>query len=323
MTPVYNGGKYLAECIESVLAQTYQNWEYIIVDNCSTDSTPQIAQCYVQKDPRIRIHRNQTFVGMAENHNIGLRLIAPESTYCKMVHADDWLFPECIMRMVEVAEAHPSVGIVGAYELRGERVVLDGLPYPSTVVSGREICRRSLLGGFYVFGSPTSILIRSDFVRKNEVFYNGHPFHYEFKDQEACYKILQGSDFGFVHQVLTFTRIHNESSTSSRYQTNLNKDIPAKLNIMKNYGPIYLTDEEYKRRLKKLIEEYYQFLSQNVFRWRNKQLWNYHKSALNYIGFPLSKISLLKALFAVIINVILCPKQVTVKILNGARRLTS
>ena len=124
LTPVYNGEKYLAECIESVLAQTYQNWEYCIVNNCSTDRTLEIAQSYADKDKRIRIHNNVEFVGCDPNGNIAFRQISPESKYCKVVHADDWIFPECIMKMVELAEANPRVAIVGAYGLRNVHVVL-------------------------------------------------------------------------------------------------------------------------------------------------------------------------------------------------------
>src|SRR5262245_33269523 len=115
-TPVYNGGKYLAECIESVLAQTYQNWDYVIVNNCSTDKTLDIAQTYARKDKRIRVVSNYQFVGVIENHNIAFQNISQESKYCKVVSADDWLNPECLNKMVELAEAHPSVGIVGSYQ---------------------------------------------------------------------------------------------------------------------------------------------------------------------------------------------------------------
>ncbi|MDH4246150.1 MAG: glycosyltransferase, partial [Nitrospira sp.] len=88
LTPVYNGEDHLAQCIESVLAQTYQNWEYVIVNNRSTDRTLEIAEQYAQKDKRIRIHNNSEFVGCDENGNIAFRQITPESKYCKMVHAD-------------------------------------------------------------------------------------------------------------------------------------------------------------------------------------------------------------------------------------------
>ena len=172
VTPVYNGEKYLVECIESVLAQTYQRLEYIIVNNCSTDRSPEIIKAYAEKDSRIRLHNNKELISAAENHHTGFRQMSPKSKYCKVVHADDWLFPECIEKMVNLAEENPSVGIVGSYRLDGNWVNLDGLPYPSHVLSGREICRAFLLGGPYVFGSPTSLLIRSDIVRNRDPFYD-------------------------------------------------------------------------------------------------------------------------------------------------------
>ena len=64
VTPVYNGAAYLSECIESVLAQTYTNWEYIIVNNCSTDRTRDIASHYAQQDTRIRLHNNDDFLSL-------------------------------------------------------------------------------------------------------------------------------------------------------------------------------------------------------------------------------------------------------------------
>ena len=145
VTPVYNEEKNIAECIESVLAQTYPNWEYVIVNNCSTDRSLQIAQRYAVQDARIRVCDNREFLSALSNQNHALRQISPESKYCKVVLGDDWIFPECITKMVELAEAHPSVAIVGAYRMQGAAVSLDGLPYPSTVTSGRDICRWTLL----------------------------------------------------------------------------------------------------------------------------------------------------------------------------------
>jgi glycosyltransferase involved in cell wall biosynthesis len=114
VTPVYNGEPYLRECIESVLAQTYSTWEYIIVNNCSKDGTLEIAKEYARKDGRIHVYSNEAFLPIIANHNRAFNLIAPNSKYCKVVSADDWLFSECIARMVDLAEAHPSVGIVGS-----------------------------------------------------------------------------------------------------------------------------------------------------------------------------------------------------------------
>lgn len=304
LTPVCNGEKYIAECIESVLSQTYGTWEYIVVNNCSTDGTLKIAESYANKDNRIRIHNNEKPVGMIENHNIAFRLLSPRSKYCKVVHADDWLFPNCLHEMVALAEAHPSVGIVGAYRLEGERVTLDGLPYARSVIPGSEICRLTLLGGPYLFGSPSSLLIRSDMIRNREAFYNTSNIH---ADTEGCYDVLQNSDFGFVHQVLTFTRRHDEASTS--FARRMNSYIPGNLVNLMKYGPIYLTREEYERRFEKQMEDYYTFLCRSLLHRREKEFWSYHKDALERLGHPYRLSKLMKPLLVLMVDRVLNPKR--------------
>jgi len=93
VTPVYNGGDFLAACIESVLGQTYKNFEYIIVNNCSTDRSLEVALAYAKKDSRVHVHNNKKFVGVIENHNIAFSLISPGAKYCKVVSGDDLFFP--------------------------------------------------------------------------------------------------------------------------------------------------------------------------------------------------------------------------------------
>jgi glycosyltransferase involved in cell wall biosynthesis len=305
VTPVYNGEKYLAECIESVLAQTYQNWNYVIVNNRSTDRTLEIAQHFAQQDSRIRIHNNLEFLGLLQNFNNSLRQISPCSKYCKMVLADDWLFPDCLMEMVEVAETNPSVGLVGSYRLEGVKVGNNGLPYPSRVVPGREVCRMSLLGRRHVFGSPTSVLYRSDLVREREAFFNETNLH---ADREAAFDVLQNSDFGFVHQVLTFSRVHDETVTAS-FAKRINTYILGRVTALVKYGHVYLSDEEYEQRLKELMEEYYRILGNSVFERRDKKFWNYHRNGLKNIGIPLSSARVYKALLWQIIDALFNPKR--------------
>jgi len=290
VTPVYNGERYLAECIESVLAQTYENWDYVIVNNCSTDRSLEIAQEYAEKDSRIRVHDNRDFLPIVENFNHSLLQISSESKYCKMIHADDMLFPECISKMVTLAEEKPSVGIVGSYVLEGCRVKCDGLPYPRSFFSGREICRRTLLdqspvkGGLYVFGSPTSLLIRSDLIRSRSPFYKNK--YLIVVDQEVCYYLLQHSDFGFVHEVLTYSRDHSQSVTSS--VSVLNRLIFEEFMLLKDYGPIYLSKDECDKQLAVKNQNYYRFLSSSVFDKKDKEFWRFHRKALDQLDVPLS-----------------------------------
>jgi glycosyltransferase involved in cell wall biosynthesis len=297
ITPVYNTEKYLAECIESVLAQTYESWEYMIVNNCSTDRSLEIALHFAQRDSRIRVCNNDKFLSQFQNWNHAMRQISSESKYCKVVHADDWLFPECIARMVEVAEAHPSVGIVSAYRLDEDRVNLDGLPYPSMVIPGRDIGRSILLDGPNVFGSPTSLLISSDIVRSRKAFYDESIIH---ADTEVCFDILRDHDFGFVHQVLTFTRRHNESLTSLTHRFDTRR--LATFIFFLRYGPVYLTGEEYEKRLEQVLEYYYRFLARSVFDLKEKEFWKFHRDGLRKLGYPLSTARLIKTLFVELLD---------------------
>jgi glycosyltransferase involved in cell wall biosynthesis len=317
VTPVYNGEKYLRECIESVLNQTYRNWEYIIVNNRSTDRTLEFAQNYATKDSRIRIRNNPEFVGVMRNHNIAFAEISPDSKYCKVVQADDWLFPNCLSEMVKLAEANPTVGIVGSYCLDNERVKCDGLPYPSTLVPGRDICRLTLLGQVYLFWSPTALLVRADLIRTSGKFYGEPHVH---GDEEATYEALRHSDFGFVHQVLTYVRRHEESVTSLSARR-FNAMLLAKLDLLLKYGPVYLNDGEYRRRLREEMKDYYRFLARNLFRLaERKDFWKFHLNGLEKLGHRLSKFWLMRELFLEFTDILLNPKRTVKNILRAGMR---
>src|SRR5229473_6283121 len=318
ITPVYNGEEFLIQCIESVLAQSYQNWDYLIVNNCSTDRTLEIAQEYAARNPRIRVHSNQRFASVIENHNISLRQISPQSKYCKVVFADDWLFPNCLMEMVKVAELYASVGIVGAYGLDGKEVLWQGLDYPSTFVSGPELCRTTLLGGPYVFGTPTSLLIRSDLIRARSSFYNESNIH---ADYEVCFDVLQKVDFGFVHQVLVYSR--RRAGSNDTIARSLGSHGLGSLETLVNYGHIYLSDDEYKARLRKRTSMYYGQLAKNFLRLQGEGFWEYHRTKLAKLGMPLSRARLTGAVLREILESLSRPLQAVDGVLHWWPRMFS
>lgn len=283
VTPVYNGEKFLDECIRSVLAQTYPNWEYIILNNCSTDSTLEIAKKYAAKDNRIHIHNTDTLLPIMKNWNFSLRQISPDSKYCKVIHADDLLFSQCLERMVSVAQSHPTAGMVGSYGLWGNRVVCKGLPETTEFLLGKELCRLTLLDRVNCFWSPSSLLIRSDLIRKRLEFYNVKYLH---ADVKACYETLKESDFAFVHQILTFIRKHEESVTST-LAAPYNRFIVDNLDHLLKFGPIFLDRSDFHRHLTLKTKQYYRFLAKSLFQLREKEFWLYHLKALEEIGFKL------------------------------------
>ena len=315
LTPVYNGEAYLEECIASVLAQTYTNWEYVIVDNASTDGTSEIIRRHAEMDARIRVHRNPSLVPIIRNHNIAVRQASPDARYVKFIYADDVLLPECLERMVGVAERNPRVGLVSAYRLQGDWVDLDGLPYPSPVVPGRTIARWCLLGFPYVFGAPTSHMMRADLVRRSDPFYDESFLH---ADEAACYDVLQDADLGFVHQVLTVSRVRGDGITFS-VARRLNTYLAGGLRILQRYGPVFLSPDEYERVVKSRLDTYYRYLVQALVARAGREVWDYHQRALAELGYPLSGRRLATALVQHLRRVLLSPGSELPKVLRLVR----
>jgi glycosyltransferase involved in cell wall biosynthesis len=310
VTPVYNGAGFLAECIESVLAQTYENWEYIIADNKSSDDTLRIARAYADRDPRIKIHAFESFVSMFDNFNRAACLVDPKSRYCKFVCADDLLFPQAISRFVDIAERNPSVGIVCSYLLSGGEgaswcVRGDGLPYPSECIDGREICRWHLLGGPYVFGTPTSSMYRADLVRGPGGLFPAVSLSFHF-DTSACYEHLSHWKFAFVHEVLAFERIHEEAvSTGVRAAYSYT---PGHVEQLETYGPRYLTAQELRLRRTVLLDEWHGFIASRLLHGEGLAFLRLHRRMMHRVGHELSGLQLAMAVAGRVVNKLTSPR---------------
>ncbi|HZS56233.1 MAG TPA: glycosyltransferase family 2 protein [Bryobacteraceae bacterium] len=313
VTPVYNNEDHIAECIRSIQAQTYTNWDYTIVDNCSIDGSVEIASRFAATDSRIRVVRNSQFLRAVANHNRALREISPKSLYCKIVFADDWIFPRCIEEMVSLAERYPSLGVVGAYGLQGEEVMWAGLPYGNGLFSGRDVCRRLFLNQTYVFGTSTSVLYRSELVRNRNSFYNESNLH---ADIEACLMLLKESDFGFVHQILTFKRVREASLGS--FTEDIKTLIAGHLYCLVTHGRDFLSEEEYVNVLRRRVANYYNFLAVSFLRGRrDRAFWDYHKRKLNEAGVSFSTIRFGAAMIARLIRAVVNPLETFDKLLHS------
>ena len=105
--PVYNGANYIEEAIQSILTQTYSDFELIISDNASTDSTAEICQAYVKQDSSIRYYRNEKNLGAAKNFNRVFELA--QGKYFKWAAHDDLIAPDFLEKCVEVLHKDPSL----------------------------------------------------------------------------------------------------------------------------------------------------------------------------------------------------------------------
>lgn len=113
LMPAYNAEKYIAEAIESILNQTFKNFEFIIIDDSSTDNSWKIIQRYAKKYKRIRAYRNKKNLYIAATRNRLIQLA--KRKYIAWQDADDISMPNRLQKQYDFLEAHPKVGIIGGY----------------------------------------------------------------------------------------------------------------------------------------------------------------------------------------------------------------
>jgi glycosyltransferase involved in cell wall biosynthesis len=279
VTPFHNTSLYLGQCIESVLTQSFREFEYILVDNCSTDGSGEIAESYARLDSRMRVIRRSALLSQVQNYNAALSEVSPSCRYVKIVQADDFIFPTCIELMVRVFEQSRSIGLVSSYWLKGSQLRGSDFPHTTEMLPGKEVARRYLRTGLWVFGSPTAVMYRSSLIEKGEPFYDESRLH---EDTEKCMELLEHWDFGFSHQVLSFSRSDNESISSG-----VRPFIPNSLDryiIVQRYATRFLPPEEAAALKQKSKRDYYRVLAKSAFSLRNSDFWEYHKRGLRTLG---------------------------------------
>ena len=109
--PAYNAEKYITEAIDSILFQTFKDFEFIIINDASTDSTKDIIESY--KDPRIKLVNNEQNKGVAKSLNIGISVACGK--YIARMDADDIALPERFQKQFDFMEQHPNIDVCGSW----------------------------------------------------------------------------------------------------------------------------------------------------------------------------------------------------------------
>ncbi len=187
LMPAYNSEKYVAQAIESILNQTFTDFEFIIINDGSTDDTAKIVRKYAARDPRIKFIDNKRNQGLIAVLNQGLDLCTGE--YIARMDSDDISRPERFKLQVDYMDAHPNVGVVGAWcQKFGNQVERD-------IFKHQQVMR---LFDFLLYGSqvthPTA-MIRTSVLRNNKIYYDPKYPHAE--------------DYGFLVSIARVSEIHN------------------------------------------------------------------------------------------------------------------
>src|SRR5439155_18145007 len=131
-------------------------------------------------------------------------------------------------------------------------------------------------------------------------------------DTEVCFALLKNCDFGFVHQILTFTRLRagSENTVSASRQSYF----AGMLHIVLQHGAFYLSSTELKQYLDRLISKYYRFLGKSLLLRRDKNFWDYHTNQLSQLGFEFSRARLYFAALMGLCAATMNPRNVINKI---------
>ena len=161
--PVYNGERFLAETIRSVLDQSHRDFELVVLDNDSRDETARIARSF--DDPRVRIESNTTTIPQPENWRRAVELC--RAPLVKLLCADDLLHPRCLEYQVGPMRTDPGLAVVAARRHMVDersRVLAPrrGLAGLTGVRSGAEVARRVLRSGANPIGEPGGVLFRRE-----------------------------------------------------------------------------------------------------------------------------------------------------------------
>jgi len=283
VTPVYNTARWLADCLEASLAQTFGDFELLVSDNASTDGSLEIAERFARKDPRVRVFAEREHLAQTANFNRALRRIHPGSRYCKMVLADDRMHPDCLEKLVAVAEIRADVGLVSSQFVENGVVLGTGLATDRSVFDGREVCREQLLRGSFYFGNNSVVLYRADLVRARQPFYDPVMLH---DDTDAAYRILASHDLGFVHEPLVTLGYDDRSISGSVRE--LNPRGLDKLGVILVHGRTFLSEDEYRACLEAHERKYYRAFARAVLSRRRAAYVEYHRRGLERIGYRLS-----------------------------------
>ncbi len=227
--PTYNGSAYLPECLDSALSQTYSDFELLIIDDCSSDDSVEIANTYAGRDSRIQVLVNDHNLGLVGNWNRSVQLSRGE--WVKFVFQDDLVLPECLRRMLSVATSfgtpivscardfifEPNTPEENRQNYLNQQAQIQASFRDSNQWSAQQCSEAALQWiGRNLLGEPTAVLLhRSVFERFG--WFNPHLCN----QCDLEYWIRVASNTGAVHipEILATFRVHAGAMSAYLTQT--------------------------------------------------------------------------------------------------------
>jgi len=238
LMPVFNSAAYLAETIDSILSQTYKDFEFLIINDGSTDDSENIILNY--RDPRIRYLKNPRNMGIIETLNKGLELI--RSKYIVRMDADDLAFPERIAVQVAFMEEHPTVAVAGS----GKINFSDSKEAEYKII--RPIVDEKILYFESIFNTSIphpSAIIRNEIIHTYKVRYD--PAFFGAEDKAMWLDLAKHGTLGNIIEPLIKYRAHENQISYTKQEEGRRHSVAKTLQVLQEYGITF--DDQEKRAL--------------------------------------------------------------------------
>lgn len=230
--PIYNGEKYMNLSIDSILSQTYKNWELIIIDDCSTDKTPEIAKAYSDKDARISYYRNEVNLKLPRGLNRGFSL--SKGDYLTWTSDDNLYLPEAIERMLNTLQKENTDFVFATCDVINENGEV------VEIIKAPKNYKKAILGGNFV--GACFMYTRKVY----EAIGDYNPDNFLVEDYDYWLKIFAKFDISNIQDVLYRYRWHDGALTSTERKERIN-DVCERvlINNVREYGKLGFLQKYY------------------------------------------------------------------------------
>ena len=207
IVPVYNAEKFLIETINTVLNQTYSNWELILVDDCSTDNSAEIIEQYMKKDERINIYNNNENSKAAISRNNGISLAA--GRFICFLDADDLWDSKKLEKQIRYINVHNCAFSFTGYEFADE----NGIPNGKKVFVPDKINYKQALKNTTIWTS--TVMFDMNKLSKEDIYM---PNVARGQDTATWWKVLKKIDYAYgINEILSYYRRSEETLSSNKF----------------------------------------------------------------------------------------------------------
>jgi glycosyltransferase involved in cell wall biosynthesis len=209
--PSYNQEKFIGESIESVLKQTYSNFELIIIDNISEDNSPEIIKSYGEKDSRIRFYENDRHLSCYNNCNKAISLAKGE--FIAFLHSDDLYNKHFLEEIVKAYNQNPDKKVFLSAIYKMDQLLNSLIPSFPFKSSGVKSQKEVLMGLAYEnnIGNGISVVIHKECLNKVGIFDNEYNY---CSDYDLFMRLANDYEFVYINKALTYYRMHEFNLTN-------------------------------------------------------------------------------------------------------------